>query len=55
MDMNGNYASGVLEGIVHFFPKTTIWLKYARTGSVERAHDTQQTGVPSKKRIIKKS
>jgi hypothetical protein len=55
MDMNGNYAAGVLEGMVHFFPKTVIWLKYARTGSVEKAHHTQQPGGPSKKkRIIRK-
>jgi len=24
--MNGNYAAGVLEGLVHFFPETTAWL-----------------------------
>lgn len=25
--MNGNYAAGVLEGLVHFFPETSGWLK----------------------------
>ena len=25
--MNGNYAAGVLEGLVHFFPETAEWLK----------------------------
>jgi hypothetical protein len=27
--MNGNYAAGVLEGVVHFFPETAGWLKSA--------------------------
>lgn len=26
MEMNGNYAAGVLEGLVHFFPETGNWL-----------------------------
>lgn len=25
--MNGNYAAGVLEGLVHFFPETAEWLR----------------------------
>jgi len=25
--MNGNYAAGVIEGVVHFFPETAGWLK----------------------------
>lgn len=25
MDMNGNYAAGVLEGLVHFFPESIEW------------------------------
>lgn len=25
--MNGNYAAGVLEGVVHFFPETAEWLQ----------------------------
>ncbi|WP_319406031.1 HAD-IIB family hydrolase [uncultured Desulfosarcina sp.] len=28
-DMNGNYAAGVLEGIVHFFPATAEWINSA--------------------------
>jgi hypothetical protein len=24
--LNGNYAAGVLEGLVHFFPETEKWL-----------------------------
>jgi len=27
--MNGNYAAGVIEGVVHFFPETAGWLKSA--------------------------
>jgi len=27
--MNGNYAAGVIEGVVHFFPETTGWVKSA--------------------------
>lgn len=27
--MNGNYAAGVIEGVVHFFPETASWLKSA--------------------------
>jgi len=27
MGMNGNYAAGVLEGLVHFFPETAAWLE----------------------------
>ena len=27
--MNGNYAAGVLEGLVHFFPETVEWLQHA--------------------------
>jgi HAD superfamily hydrolase (TIGR01484 family) len=26
MGMNGNYAAGVLEGLVHFFPQSAAWL-----------------------------
>jgi sucrose-6F-phosphate phosphohydrolase len=26
MGMNGNYAAGVLEGVVHFFPQSAAWL-----------------------------
>jgi len=26
-EMNGNYAAGVLEGVVHFFPEANGWLK----------------------------
>ena len=26
MGMNGNYAAGVLEGLVHFFPESAAWL-----------------------------
>jgi hypothetical protein len=29
--MNGNYAAGVLEGLVHFFPETTDWLRTTRS------------------------
>jgi len=28
MDMNGNYAAGVLEGMAHFFPEISSWLAY---------------------------
>ena len=27
LNMNGNYAAGVLEGVVHFFPETDEWLQ----------------------------
>lgn len=27
MGMNGNYAAGVLEGLVHFFPQSAAWLE----------------------------
>jgi hypothetical protein len=27
MGMNGNYAAGVLEGLVHFFPESIAWLE----------------------------
>lgn len=27
MGMNGNYAAGVIEGLVHFIPRTADWLK----------------------------
>ena len=27
--MNGNYAAGVLEGLVHFFPATAEWINSA--------------------------
>ena len=27
LDMNGNYAAGVLEGLAHFQPDTLCWLK----------------------------
>ena len=27
MNMNGNYAAGVLEGLAHFFPETTTWFE----------------------------
>jgi sucrose-6F-phosphate phosphohydrolase len=27
--MNGNYAAGVLEGLVHFFPQTASWIESA--------------------------
>jgi sucrose-6F-phosphate phosphohydrolase len=30
--MNGNYAAGVLEGLVHFFPETAAWLNETNTG-----------------------
>jgi len=26
MDMNGNYAAGVLEGLVHYFPESIEWI-----------------------------
>lgn len=26
MDMNGNYAAGILEGVAHFFPETEQWM-----------------------------
>ena len=26
LGMNGNYASGILEGLVHFLPETREWL-----------------------------
>lgn len=26
-DMNGNYAAGILEGLIHFLPETESWLK----------------------------
>jgi sucrose-6F-phosphate phosphohydrolase len=29
LGMNGNYAAGVLEGLVHFFPETTAWVSSA--------------------------
>jgi sucrose-6-phosphatase len=30
MGMNGNYAAGILEGLVHFLPETRYWLETAR-------------------------
>ncbi len=30
LGMNGNYAAGVLEGLVHFFPETAHWLTASR-------------------------
>jgi sucrose-6F-phosphate phosphohydrolase len=30
--MNGNYAAGVLEGLVHFFPETDNWIASAMQG-----------------------
>ena len=27
MGMNGNYAAGGLEGLVHFFPESVTWLE----------------------------
>jgi sucrose-6-phosphatase len=30
MGMNGNYAAGILEGLVHFLPETEPWLETAR-------------------------
>ncbi|HEX23221.1 MAG TPA: haloacid dehalogenase, partial [Chromatiales bacterium] len=27
LGMNGNYAAGVLEGLVHFHPETPHWFK----------------------------
>jgi len=27
LDMNGNYAAGVLEGVAHFLPETITWMK----------------------------
>jgi hypothetical protein len=29
LEMNGNYAAGVLEGLVHFLPQTGSWLEMA--------------------------
>lgn len=29
LGMNGNYAAGVLEGLVHFFPETARWMQAA--------------------------
>ncbi len=26
LDMNGNYAAGVVEGVVHYFPETRAWI-----------------------------
>lgn len=26
-DLNGNYSAGILEGLTHYFPDTTAWLK----------------------------
>ena len=28
LDMNGNYAAGVLEGLVHFLPETLHWIEH---------------------------
>ena len=30
LDMNGNYSAGVLEGVCHFFPELTDWLREVR-------------------------
>lgn len=30
LDMNGNYAAGVLEGLAHFIPETRKWMEAAR-------------------------
>ena len=27
LGMNGNYAAGILEGLAHFLPETTEWLR----------------------------
>ncbi|BBO66108.1 hypothetical protein DSCA_00380 [Desulfosarcina alkanivorans] len=37
MEMNGNYAAGVLEGLAHFFPETANWLKYYAIDEVGQA------------------
>ena len=29
LNMNGNYAAGMLEGIVHFYPDTLDWFQQA--------------------------
>ena len=34
MGMNGNYAAGVLEGLIHFFPETANWLECAHNGLI---------------------
>ncbi len=31
LGMNGNYAAGILEGLVHYLPETRPWLDMART------------------------
>ena len=35
LGMNGNYSAGVLEGIVHFIPRTEAWLEHLPVGQTE--------------------
>jgi hypothetical protein len=35
MKMNGNYAAGVIEGLMHFFPEIAGWLQYASKSPLE--------------------
>ena len=31
LGMNGNYSAGILEGIMHYYPDTAVWLKEKKT------------------------